>query len=164
MNLNKKYSYKSLKRQSFVDVDAREFNHTDIVGSSFYQNEPYTDVFPSNITGVTFINCNLDNVEIPSGATVNNGTNKHIRTMNDGEYWIVGKDGKPVEPRDKERYVEFGLSIDPKNIPATPLAEPITFTNDPKRIEAAKIEALKNDTARLRQILIDAGELEARAG
>jgi hypothetical protein len=42
-----------------------------------------------------------------------------------------------------------------------PLAEPITWTHDPDRIKAQKINALAQDTARLEQILIDAGELPA---
>ena len=162
--LNEKYSYASHKRKSFLDVDPSEFSDTEIIGACFYQNEPYTRVFPDGIKNLTLTRCNVDNVEIPSGVTVNGGTNHHIKSQNDGEYWIMDRDGKAVEPRDKAQYVEFGLSVDPREIPVAPLAEPITYTNDPVRIEAAKIEALKNDEVRLKQVLIDSGELEARAG
>ena len=159
MNLNEKYSYQSWKRKTFVDVDAKEFNDSEIIGACYYQDTPYTDVFPADVAGLTLTRCNLDNVNIPVGVTVKGGTNQHINTMNDGEYWIVGKDGKPIAPRDAAKFDECGLSKDPRDIPATMVAVPVTVTYDPKRIEAAKIESLKNDEARLKQILIDSKEL-----
>jgi len=159
--LNKKYSYQSWKRKTFVDVDAKEFNDSEIIGACFYQDTPYSNVFPPDIEDVVFERCNLDNVNIPAGATVKGGTNQHIATMNDGEYWIVGIDGKPIVPRDAAKFDECRLSKDPRDIPATMVAVPVTMTYDPKRIEAAKIEALKNDEARLKQVLIDSRELTA---
>lgn len=159
---NEKYSYKSFKRQKFIHLDPKEFDG-EIIGSGFYQDEPYSNVFPVGIT-TKFIKCNLDNCNIPETATVEGGTNKHFKTMNDQEYWIVDKDLKPIEPRDKDRFIKCGLSVLPKDISATPLKESITFINDPKRIEREKIEALKLDEARLKQILIASGELPQNGG
>jgi hypothetical protein len=150
---------RTFKRQSFRDIDPIEFNNSEIIGACFHQDVPFTDVFPPNIEGVVFTKCNLDNCNIPPGATVNGGTNKHFKVMNDQEYWLVDKDLKPIEPRDKERFIECGLSIEPKDIPAEPLIEAITVTHDPKRIEREKINALANNTGRLRDILIEKGEL-----
>ena len=163
MKLNERYSYQSWKRKVFVDVDPVEFNDTEIIGACFYQDRPYSDVFPKDVKGLVLTKCNLDNVNIPAGATVNGGCNNHILTQSDGEYWIVDRDLKPVRPRDADKYVALKLSTDPKALPAEPLAEPITFTHDPVRIEQQKIQALAADPVRLKQVLVDAGELPATA-
>ncbi len=157
--INEKYSYKSFKRQSLLSIPAKEFNNTEIIGSCFYQDEPYTNVFPSNITNVIFTGCNLDNCIIPEGATVTGGTNKYFKEQNDLEYWLVDNTGKILKPRDEKKFDECKLSKDPKDIPLAKLITPITITNDPKLIEQQKIEDLKNDEERLKQILIDTGEL-----
>jgi hypothetical protein len=150
---------RTYKRQSLLNVDPAEFSDSEIVGACFHQDIPFTDVFPPGIKGVVFTKCNLDNCNIPPGATVNGGTNKHFKTMNDQEYWLVGKDLKPIEPRDKEMFIKCGLSIDPKDIPAESLTEAITITNDPERIGQQKIQALANDPARLKALLVEKGEL-----
>ena len=116
--INEKYSYKDFMHKSFRDVSAQEFNGTVIVGSCFYQEgKPNTAIFPNGMVGVTFRNCNLDNVYIPAGNTVEGGTHKKIRVMNDLDDWILDKDLKPVEPINKEQRLEAGISIDPKDIP-----------------------------------------------
>lgn len=162
--VNKKYSYGTFKRQSFLLTPAKDFDSTDIVGSSFYQTEPYTNVFPDNIKAVRFIRCNMDNCVIPSGATVIGGTNKHFKTMNDQEYWIVDTEMKPIAPRDVDRFIVSKVSVSPDSIPKSPLAEPITYTKDPVRLEQKAIDSLKNDDSALKQILIDAGKLPASEG
>jgi hypothetical protein len=123
-------------------------------------------VFPELPKGGTCIlrECNSDNCNIPVRYSVEGGTNKHFLTQNDGEYWIVGRDLKPIAPRDVDRFVKCGLSILPSSIPPAPLKEPITMTCDPARIEQQKIQALANDSVRLKQILVDAGELPRPAG
>lgn len=163
MEINEKYSFPVrswTKRKSFVDVDSSEFNDTEIVGACFHQDEPYSDVFPKGVKNCLLTKCNVDNCNIPDGFTVGEGTtNKHFLIQNDGEYWLVDKDLKPIEPRDSDRFDLCGLSKDPANLPAEKLSQPITFTNDPKYIEQQKIEALKNDPARLKQVLISSGEI-----
>jgi len=163
MKLNERYSYQSWKRKMFVDVDPVEFNDTEIIGAGFYQDTPYSDVFPKDVRGLVLTKCNLDNVNIPAGATVNGGCNNHILPQNDGEYWIVDRDMKPIAPRDADKYAALKLSTDPKALPAEPLDEPITFTHDPARIEQQKIQALAADPVRLKQILVEKGELPATA-
>ena len=149
MALNEKYSYKTWKRQQFTKLDVAEFAG-EIIGAGFSQNEPFTDVFPPTLTGTTFVRCNLDNCNIPAGAVVTRGTNKHICQMNDGNYWIIDTYGNPIEPREKERYLELGLSIDPMDLPPKPLEEPITHTNDPKVVEQRKIDAFLADPEKVK--------------
>lgn len=157
--VNEKYSYKSWKRKSFKTVNASEFSNSEIIGACFYQEIPYSNIFPSGITNCIFTKCNLDNCEIPEGCTINRGTNKHIKLQKDGEYWIVDKSLNPIEPRDKQKFIDFGLSIDPKNLPTVNLIEPILFINDPKIIEQKKIQDLSRDSVRLKDILQEKGEL-----
>lgn len=161
--LNEKYSYQSFKRKTFVDVDPAEFSNSEIIGACFYQDDPYNNVFPkSGVKNCLFTKTNVDNCIIPVGFTVGElCTNKHFAVQNDGEYWLVDAVGRPTMPRDVDRFVKCGLSILPASIPPTPLTESITWTCDPDRIKAAKIDALAHDRARLEQILIDAGELPA---
>lgn len=151
MAINIKYSYKSFKRKSLLPINVIEFNNSEIVGSSFYQEEPYTDVFPNNINGTRFIRCNLDNCNIPSGAIVEGGSNRHIKKQNDQEYWTVGKDLKPIQPMNVSNFVKCGLSYAVVDIPLTPLSEPITYTNDPQKIEQDKINAFLSDPVKVRE-------------
>jgi len=121
---NKKHSFKDFTHRKFVNVDAKEFNNSEIVGTCFYQEgDPDQDVFPAGMTGVTFKRCNLDNVKIPAGNfVVTEGWEKcstrSIKVQNDLEDWILDAENKPVEPVSKEFFIEKGISIDPKDIPA----------------------------------------------
>lgn len=117
--MNEKYSYKDFMGQSFTHLPASDFNNSEIVGSCFYQQAaPKTKVFPVGITGVRFIRCNLDNVLIPSGNTVEpDCCHRKIMIQNDLEDWLVDDSGKPIEPISKKTFENLGLSIDSKDIP-----------------------------------------------
>ena len=126
--INKKYSFKDFTAQSFASVDPSEFNNTEIVGSCFYQEaEPDTEVFPAGMVGVTFKRCNLDNVKIPPGNTVEGSCcHRKIKVQNDLEDWFLDTSLKPVEPMSKKKFIELGISTDPKDIPATKLDKRVT--------------------------------------
>lgn len=153
MAINEKYSFKSFKRKQFIGLKPDEFNNSEIVGACFHQDQPFTDVFPVDVSKVTLTRCNLDNCNIPAGATVNGGTNKHFKIQNDGEYWIVDSSMRPTAPRDSAKFDAAGISKLPANIPAAKTAEPVTIANDPKRILDAKLAALRSDDAKLLQII-----------
>jgi len=79
MAINTKYSYKDLSGRDFTNYPASDFDG-DVVGSYFYtQNlEPipvWIKRFPVGIT-TNFIDCNLDNIEVPETATVENCCNR----------------------------------------------------------------------------------------
>ena len=130
--INKKYSNRAFLYHSvsFKDIPAKEFNNTIIQGSCFYQewdwdgNKPVIkDIFPDGMTGVVFRNCNLDNVYIPPGNTVEGGTNKRIQVQNDWSDWVLDSNLKPKEPVNKKMRLEAGVSIDPKDIPEKKFTE-----------------------------------------
>ena len=136
--INNKYSYKSFKRQNLSNRSPDEFNNTEIIGSCFFQDEINTVCFPA-ITGVTFTRCNLDNAVVPAGNTVNGGTHKNKKVQNDGEWWVVDSDGKPIEPQSPEQYDALGLSKDPKDLPDKPLDESVIMkVEKEKEIEDIK--------------------------
>lgn len=106
-----------------------DFNNSEIIGSCFYQQvAPDTQVFPTGITGVKFIRCNIDNVLIPSGNTIEGGCHRKIKMQNDLEDWIVDGSGNLIEPVSKKKFEKLGLSTNPKDIPAEKVDEPISIT------------------------------------
>lgn len=133
------------KRKSLVNEPAKDFDNSEIVGSCFAQEEPFADVFPPAMTGVTFTgNCNLGNCNIPSGNTII-GTNRHYKEQNDGECWIVDSSLKPIEPLSPKRYDKFGLSKNPKDLPAEKMEESIIVTAAKEKLLQDEIEAKKKE-------------------
>jgi hypothetical protein len=80
-NYNDKYSFRDFTGQTFSG--ATDMNNIIIMGSCFSQQTVDTIVFPSNLNGTVFINCNMDNVSIPTGNTVLGGTHKRIMPFTD---------------------------------------------------------------------------------
>ena len=125
--MNEKYSYKDFTGIEFSKVDVKEFDGTEIIGTCFSQLVPKTKIFPSGMTGVSFVKCNLDNVDVPAGNTQKDGCNRQWKEQNDMELWIVsGLLDTPIEPLSKKMFQELGISIDPADIPNEKMDEPIT--------------------------------------
>ena len=81
---------------------------------------PNRHIFPADMKGVTFIDCNLDNVYIDETKnTIKNGCHQQTKVQNDLSDWVLDKDLKPVEPMDREERIKLSISIDPKAIPLT---------------------------------------------
>ena len=137
--INQKYSFKDFIGQDFSSVDASEFNNTEIVGSCFYQeNIPDAEIFPAGMTGVTFKRCNLDNVKVPTGNTVESDCcHRKVKAQNDLEDWLLDAENKPTEPMRKVDYIRLGISIDPKDIPAEKIDESIISKTE-KELEVIK--------------------------
>ena len=101
----------------------------EIKGTCFYREsllgetgDPYKEIFPPTMTGVTFNRCNLDNIFVPLGNTIiNDGGHRRIRVQNDLKDWLVDASGNPIEPLSPNKFDELGLSKDPKDIPASPV-------------------------------------------
>jgi hypothetical protein len=94
-----------------------------IYALSFSSEEPDTKVFPDTMTGITFLECHLDNVIVPPGnLIVNFYTNSPIRYkfQNDLREWIIDDQDKPIKLMNESYWADLGYDIDPANIPATP--------------------------------------------
>lgn len=118
---HRKYSFEDFTNQKFFDMT--DLNGSVIVGSCFYQDpnsqdaDPRVKVFPDDMRGVTFIECNLDNVYIPPGNTVDPLCScRRIKRQNDGESWILNEDLEPIEPLRKERLAAVGGNVVPRKI------------------------------------------------
>lgn len=164
---NLKYSHKAFWGQDLRGVDPSEFNNTEIVNSGFGQVEPFTECFPSGMTGVVFDNCNLTNCVVPPGNTIlGYNTNRHMKEQADGEIWIVDNKLKAVSPLKPWRFDEFGISKDPKDI-GTHAAERIVFSQTKKySITSTKerklmlaMKELTQDTTKLKAILVAEGKI-----
>jgi hypothetical protein len=140
MAKNEQYSFKDLHNKTFTSNPAEDFSG-DIIGSCFEQENPNTDVFPADATG-NLLRCNLNNCAIPPGMTVMSAhgidsINIHHKEMNDGERWIVDSGTlQPIEPLQKQDFINYGLSIDPADIPVSKLDEPIIIA---KRKELGEV-------------------------
>jgi len=133
--VNDKYSWKDFTGRTLTD--AKDLKDMVIFGSCFSQEIPDTKVFPDDMKDVTFIGGNLDNVYIPEGNIVIGGTQKRFQVQNDLEDWIIDKDNKPIEPIAKDKFIELGISIAPKDISKEKLSKSIT---EAKREELSKIK------------------------
>lgn len=121
INYDMKYSFKDFTNRSLRD--AKDLNGKTIYASVFLQEIPDSRIFPENMKGVTFVNCNLDNVYIPPGNTVIGGSQRRFRVQNDLRDWLIDENNKPIEPLDKEYWESEGYSVDPKDIPDKPLKD-----------------------------------------
>lgn len=119
------YSHKDFTGRLLLDKNLKDIT---IFGSCFSQEIPDRHIFPDDITGVTFINCNLDNVYIPDGNMVIGCSQRKFKAQNDLMDWILDVDLKPIEPIMKEEFVAKGISIDPKDISKTKMTESIIET------------------------------------
>ena len=111
MEINKEYSFKD-----FTGIDLSEKPLTGIVkGSCFAADLVNTDRFHPNSSCV-FVNCNLDNCNIPTDCKVDGGTNKRIMPQIDGEDWEVDKIGKPQRPVNYKQFRKLGISEHPEHM------------------------------------------------
>jgi hypothetical protein len=125
-------------------IPLSEFNDCIIRGSDFSQeflegeSIPLSggkSIFPSDVTGLVLRGCNVDNVYIPPGVTVEDdteraapSTNKTIKVQNDCENWMLEKVGdvwQPKEPIGKLLFEKWGVSVNPNDIPAEKMDENI---------------------------------------
>lgn len=137
--LNERYSYRDFTGLDFTKIDPKEFDKTIITGTCFSQLLPLTKVFPPGMTGVLFMKCNLDNVDIPVGNTMDACCNRQWKEQNDMELWVVDIALQPVEPLSKKMFQDLGISINPANIPVEKMDMPITAKKMEDSISAGVI-------------------------
>jgi hypothetical protein len=128
---NTKYWNADFLGQDLSGEPVEDFNNTTIKNCCFAQEwkegdaTVMKDIFPNGMTGVTFVDCNLDGCIVPVGNTVQGGTNRSIKVQNDLEDWVLDGD-TPTEPTNKADFLALGLSIDPADIPNEKVDKPIT--------------------------------------
>lgn len=125
---NEKYSFQDFTNQHLRA--ATDLNDIIVMGSCFYQvcpedflGDPLMHIFPKDMCGVTFVECNLDNVYVPLGNAMYECSHRRIKRMADGEYWFVDENIKPTEPIHKKRLLRLKENVDPNKIPAEKVSE-----------------------------------------
>lgn len=144
------YSYKDFSYRDFIDDIKVDLSGKVIAGSVFYREQPNSVIFPETMTGVTFVKCNLDNIVIPPGNVLIDCDNRTWEAQNDKENWIIDK-GAPVEPLNKEQFVELGISVDPADIPKKEYAEPITIIKQKEKQKEEQIIKLQEEIIELQK-------------
>lgn len=89
------YNFKDFTGQFLQDADFSGV--TEIVRSCFSQEKPDTHVFPDDLSGVVFVDCNLDNVYIPPGNVTVNCSQRRFKAQDDGYDWLIDENDNPVE-------------------------------------------------------------------
>jgi len=118
---NNKYSFMDFTNQSLINAD--DISNSVIIGSCFSQSVGLDDevpvkVFPSKMREVLFVECNLDNVEIPLGNMVAKSCSTNlIQPQNDGLDWLLDKDKKPKVFRDQKYLGVKRHNMNPSRIP-----------------------------------------------
>ena len=69
--------------------DRTDMSGIIIHGLCLSNETPNAATLPPDLTGTTFLSCNLDNVFIPDGNTLINSSNRLFQVQADGQDWIV---------------------------------------------------------------------------
>lgn len=96
-------------------------NNIVIYGSCFSHETPDAKIFKSDMTGVTFVNCNLDNVSVPAGNTVVGSSTRRFKAENDLRNWSVDQNNQPIKLINEKNWANLGYSISVLDIPAQPI-------------------------------------------
>lgn len=146
-DLNKEYSYKDFTYKDLTKTDPKTWNDTEVIGSCFHQQTPKTVVFPEGITGVTFSKCNLDNVVVPKGCTINGGCHRWIAMQKDLEWWVLDENLNPVEPLNKAVFTKLGISTSPLAISVEKASVPVTVSKRTELEDALNAQKAALDAA-----------------
>lgn len=68
-----------------------------IFSSCFSHEQVDSHCFPEDMTGTTFIKCNLDNCYIPSGNTILDCSTRRFKAQEDGQDWLVDEFNNPIK-------------------------------------------------------------------
>lgn len=88
------YSYKDFTGQN---LRLHNIEQEIIERSCFSQEKPDMKIFPDDMKGKTFLNCNLDNVFIPPGNITKDCSQRRFMAQDDGYDWILDENNNPIE-------------------------------------------------------------------
>lgn len=99
IDVSDKFSFKDFTNKRLMSYYEREDfpPGTVIYKSLFYHEKPGSVTFPYGMCGVTFIDCNLDNLFLPTENKYVNCTNRTFVNVN-GQDMLINEDGKVVGP------------------------------------------------------------------
>lgn len=134
-----KYSHKDFTNVKFVNINLE--SGTTIYASCFSKEVPDFEMFPATMTGITFLECNMDNVKVPPGNLVNNFYKPapiKFKAQNDLRDWQLNQLNQPVKLIDEDDWKAKGYSIDPAAIPL----QPITSFDQIPKVSGTAVEVI----------------------
>lgn len=112
-------------------------NGLTIEGSCFSQETPDSNIFPPDLKDCTFKYCNLDNVFIPPGNKVENGSQRRFKVQNDLNDWEIDAGNNPVRLVEYRRLEKLGIQHpDPKDIPKIKVESHIDYVDTARNVRA----------------------------
>lgn len=137
-NINDEFSFKDFAGKPAKHHYENMPSNIVIYGSCFSQETPDIHIFPENLTGVTFIKCNLENVFIPIGNTIIDCSQRRFFVQNDKNDWLIDINNNPTMPTNHKYFTKLGLPMPlPKDIPITKVDEAVDL------IKVAEIKKLE---------------------
>lgn len=121
--------YECDKKFSFKDFTGMDLSKeiipsgTVVCRSGFSHEIPDSKIFPADMTGVTFVEGNLDNVFIPWDNVVIGASQKSYKIQNDLRDWEIDVQNKPVKILNEEYWTSQGYSVNPADMPAQKIAK-----------------------------------------
>jgi hypothetical protein len=121
--------------RGYTALEAKEIpDGMTIRGGQFGQEHPETHIFREDMTGVTFVNCNLDNVFIPPGNTVVDCRQRIFEAQTDGNDWELDPVTRaPMRPLIHKLLTKRGITLpDPVKLPAKRVKGYVDYINGGK--------------------------------
>ena len=123
------YSHKDFTSQTLIE--RTDLNGQFIRGSCFSQQVPDSVIFPEGMTGVTYLNCNLENCVIPEGNTVIDCETRRYAVQNDGNGWEIDENNVPTTVVDYLHFFKTGKKMpNPADIPNKKVSERVNLRGD----------------------------------
>lgn len=104
--------------------DRTDMDGLTIEGLCLSNETPNAQVLPPNLTGTTFLWCNLDNVYVPPGNTIGVGcSNRLFQVQADGQDWLLApSSGGSLNLARNNSMVAINAMIEaPELVPVQPL-------------------------------------------
>jgi hypothetical protein len=125
MERNETYSNKDMTGWDLSD--RTDMSGIYIEGLCLSQETPDAQVLPKDLTGTTFVACNLSNVVVPDGNILIDCHTTRFEAQNDLMDWKIDEENNPIEPVDIKTFERLGISTDPADIPEVPADIPIVL-------------------------------------
>lgn len=150
IDCDEEYSHRVFSNWNFIGLDI-DLSSRTICDSSFAQEIPNSVIFPDSYKYINFVHCDMKNVDVGLDNILIECDNRKYQVQNDLEDWVIDEFGTPIEPLNKDLFIDLGLSIDPIDIPIEPMKESITNKARTQKNKENEILRLQEEIKRLQE-------------
>lgn len=112
-NVDRDWSFKN-----FSNMPVPDLPDNIVVYSTLFYHETDAEPFRRDLSGVTFVKCNLDNLVIPEGNTVIQCSQNRFKVQNDRNDWLLDERGDVAIPMNYRTFEKLDLPMPkPEDIP-----------------------------------------------